>query len=56
MAEKKRARRGCDHDRADKRPERDANIIPQDYERGTLAAGLLMALTVGVPMLVQAVV
>ena len=37
------------------RPGRDANIIQQEFERGSLIGGLLVALMAGIPMLMWAV-
>lgn len=55
MPEKtKEARHGGNHARA-KRPERDANIIAQNYGRGSLIGGLLVAVSFGL-MLVHAAV
>jgi len=56
MAEKKAARRSCHYPRqTTPLPRRDGDIIPRDYDRGALIAGLLTAASVGACMLHWAV-
>lgn len=56
MAEKKAARRSCHYPRQKTPlPRRDGDIIPRDYDRGALIAGLLTAASVGACMLHWAV-
>ena len=56
MTTKEAARHRCNDNRANVHSRRDSNIVQHNFERGSLVAGLMLVLLVGLCMIHAAVV